>query len=82
MKTDLPTLVVHVDDDSPIRQDTMSDDMNRIHPEIKYLRTHTQRMQHIIECDIKAYNEISHLFPELRPPILQCIGRLIQIEDG
>jgi hypothetical protein len=65
--SDTPLSIV-VDDDMPVRRDTVSEDMERVHPEVKHLRTSRERTQHLIKCDMKAYEDIAFVFPELGPP--------------
>jgi|TARA_E500000178_G_scaffold355112_1_gene426526 hypothetical protein len=59
-----PALVIN--DDAPVRRDINSEDMNRIHPEVKRMKTATERNDHLHKCDEYAYKTLSNI--DFLPP--------------
>ena len=63
--TDRPPPVT-VDDRHPLRSDTDSDEMRRVHPDLP--GDPRARLLHQERCDWAAYRRISERFPSLTPP--------------
>ena len=64
--------VLFVPDSGPIRHDINSRDMTRVHPEVEKLKTSHERREHLLKCDMMAYDNIHQTFPDFTPP---CIPR-------
>ena len=56
---------LHVDDDAPMRQDTDSEDIRRIFPDLP-ASAHGRNML-LAQCDRIAYDTIRHAFPGFMP---------------
>lgn len=65
-----PLLRIAVDDDDtdPVRRDTVSADMLRVHPDLPIHGTSEERRRYLRECDARAYSEIRDDFPQFTPP--------------
>ena len=65
-----PSVRVYVNDhdDEPVRRDWVSDDVKRVHPEVRPDWTLEQRNAHARMCDWQAYQSIRARFPRLLPP--------------
>jgi hypothetical protein len=63
-----PSIIV--DDEAPIRQDINSEDMNHTHPEVRRMKTATERNNHMKRCDECAYEALMNVDFRLdfRPP--------------
>ena len=61
-----PTPLV-VEDDAPLRHDVRSEEMDIVHPEIKYMKTPEERMSHVRRCDGDAYRSLRDSV-DFRPP--------------
>ena len=57
-----------VPDTAPIRHDVKSRDMDRVHPEVKHIKTPEERQEHLRRCDTAAYRVIECDFPNFTPP--------------
>ena len=60
-----PPLVV--DDDHPVRRDVCSETVRRVYPDLPVHGTARDRQNYLDELDRRAYEEIRHVFPSLKP---------------
>lgn len=64
-------------DDAPVRQDTNSDDIRSVFPDLPSGVNHNHFLR---RCDTKAYNSICDRFPDFHPPsygeVLKCVTPL------
>lgn len=60
-------LTIELDEDH-FHHDILSDDVQRVHPELPSLGSAQQRYAHQHECDVRAYNTIKQRFPGFTPP--------------
>lgn len=63
----MPALLVSVVPQG-FRQDFVSDDMRRVHPDLPYNGTAQDRANHLKACDAAAYATIRDSFPGFKPP--------------
>lgn len=55
---------LEIDDEAPLRQDVVSEEISLVHPEMARLATTRERNAHLASCDKKAWLE--HVCPNYK----------------